>query len=175
MTSDADTAHPASPGRGNAEPTWADHASYWLVIASLYVTFGFLWYYAAKEKLFDQDGTMPPPLKKQFGGSFLDSVPGLDAAWVILGIAEAVVFLAVVASLVTGEFLPARRKPILICSLALSMVTFAGMLFANAMSGNFATVFELFVYLAGAAVLIVLVLLLPPYRPRQWLSALLPR
>jgi hypothetical protein len=166
---------PADPAtQAQVRPTPADVVSYWTALASLYVAFGFLWYYSAKEKIFDQDGEMSPPLKKAFDGSFLDSAPGLDAAWLILGIVEGLVFLAVAASLATGEFLPGRRKPILLTSLALSMLTFAGMLFAQAMVAEFESVFELFVYLAGTAVLIVLVLLLPPYRPRRWLSGLLP-
>lgn len=33
--------------------------TYWAGIAAVYISYGFLWFYAAKEKLFDQDGTMP--------------------------------------------------------------------------------------------------------------------
>ncbi|WP_143038716.1 hypothetical protein [Thermoleophilum album] len=159
-----------SVGRDRA--TAADLSSYVLVVASLYIGFGFLWYYSAKEKLFDQDGEMPPPLKERFDGSFLDTVPGLDTAWLLLGIVEAVVFLVVVASLLAGEFLPHRRKPLLLNFLALSMLTFAGMLFAESMVGEFESVFQLFTYLAGTALLIVLVLLMPPYRDRRWLASL---
>ena len=66
----------------------ADAASYWLIIAGVYLMYGFLWYYAGKEKLFDQNGTMPPPLAKAFHGSFVASVPGTSMAWVRLGLLE---------------------------------------------------------------------------------------
>ena len=42
----------------------ADVASYWLIIAATYMTFGFLFYYASKEKLFDDSGTMPAGLQR---------------------------------------------------------------------------------------------------------------
>ncbi len=159
----------SSAAQGGIEPL-AERAVYWLALASIYVAFGFLWYYAAKEKLFDQDGTMPAPLKEQFNGSFLDSFPGLNTSWLILGLAEAVAFLGFVASLVSREFMPQRHKPILLVSLAVSMLTFGGMLFANSMVGQFDTVFNLFTYLAGTVVIIGLVLLMPPYRSLRWLS-----
>lgn len=153
----------------------ADVAAYWLVIGSFYVTFGFLWYYSAKEKLFDQDGTMPDPLKEIFSGSFLDSFPGLDAAWLLLGILEAIVFIGVVASLVNREFLPTRRKPILLVTVGLSMLTFAAMLFAQTMVAQFDSVAQLFSYFSGTAIILILILLMPPYRPPRWLSGLLER
>ncbi len=37
----------------------ADIAGYWLIIAGTYLMYGAQWYYAAKEKLFDNGGTMP--------------------------------------------------------------------------------------------------------------------
>jgi hypothetical protein len=46
------------------------------------------------------------------------------------------------------------------------------MSFAENMIGEFATVTELFSYLTGTGVLIVLVLLMPPYRATHWLSSL---
>ena len=46
------------------------------------------------------------------------------------------------------------------------------MSFAENMIGEFATVAELFQYLVGTAVLIILVLLMPPYRKTHWLSSL---
>ncbi len=41
-----------------------DAATYWAGIAATYISFGFLWFYAAKEKLFDDNGTMPAGLAK---------------------------------------------------------------------------------------------------------------
>lgn len=153
----------------------ADAAAYWLVAAGIYITFGFLWYYSFKEKLFDDSGTMPEPLKKQFSGSLLDSVPGLDAAWVLLGLLEAVAFIAIAASVLSGEFLPRRRKPILLAGLGLSMFTFAVMGFGQNMTAQFDSVAELFTYFAGTVIVFFLVLLLPPYRPMHWLTGLIER
>jgi hypothetical protein len=75
----------------------ADVASYWLIIGATYMTFGFLFYYAAKEKLFDDSGTMPTGLAKGFHGSFIASFPGVNACWTLLGLLEGLVFLVLEA------------------------------------------------------------------------------
>jgi hypothetical protein len=146
--------------------------SYWLIIAASYLTYGFLFYYAAKEKLFDDSGTMPAPLAKAFHGSLIASFPGVNASWVLLGLLEGLVVVGIVASLVTGEFLPSRGKPILLGSFGLAMFAFGLMAFAQNMIGGFATVAELFGYFSGTAVLIILLLLMPPYRSSSWISSL---
>jgi hypothetical protein len=153
----------------------ADVASYWLIIAATYMTFGFLFYYAAKEKLFDDSGTMPAGLAKGFHGSFIASFPGTNTSWLLLGLLEGLVFLVVAASVLTGEFLPTRRKPILLSGLGLAIFAFGLMSFAENMIAEFATVAELFSYLTGTGVLIILVLLMPPYRATHWLSSLTQR
>ncbi len=170
---------PTAPSRtetvARVEGRAADAVVYWLGLAGIYITFGFLWYYSAKEKLIDQSGHMPAELAKGFEGTFLDSLPGLDTSWVLLGILEAVAFLLFAASLATGEFLPNRRKPILLAGLGFSIFTFAAMMFANNMIANFATVATLFTYFTGTVLVIALVLLMPPYRARHWLSRLTDR
>jgi MFS family permease len=153
----------------------ADRASYWLISAGIYLTFGLLFFFAAKEKLIDNSGTMPAGLAKSFQGTFVASFPGLNTAWVLIGLLEALVFVVIAASVLTGEFLPTRRKPILLSGLALSMFTFAMIAWGENLTGEFATTAELFQYLVGTAVLIVLVLLMPPYRKTQWLSGLVGR
>jgi hypothetical protein len=150
----------------------ADSASYWLISAGIYFTFGLLFYYSAKEKLFDTSGTMPAPLAKTFHGTFVASFPGTNTSWVLIGLLEALVFVVIVASVLAGEFLPTRRKPILLSGLALAMFTFAMIAWGENITAGFATVAELFQYLVGTAVLIVLVLLMPPYRKSDWLSSL---
>jgi hypothetical protein len=169
--------HPTEPNQRSRMQTIArvqgraaDALAYWLAIAGIYLTFGFLWYYAAKEKLFDQDGDMPAGLKKTFDGTFLDSFPGLDTAWLLLGLLDAVAFLFFAGSLITGELLPDRRKPLLLAGLAVSIFTFAVMAFANNMVANYDTVASLFSYFTGTAIIIGLVLVMPPYRGREWLS-----
>jgi hypothetical protein len=105
-----------------------DVASYWLIVAATYMTFGFLFYY------------------------------------LLLGLLEGLVFIVIAASVLIGEFLPTRRKPILLSGLGLAIFAFGLMSFAENMIGEFSTVAELFSYLTGTGVLIVLVLLMPPYR-----------
>jgi hypothetical protein len=171
----ATAAHTHSvPARVRATTTAhiADVASYWLIIAATYMTFGFLFYYASKEKLFDNSGTMPAGLAKGFHGSFIASFPGTNTSWLLLGLLEGLVFLVIAASVLTGEFLPTRRKPILLSGLGLAIFTFGLMSFAENMIGEFSTVAELFSYLTGTGVLIILVLLMPPYRATHWLSSL---
>jgi hypothetical protein len=166
--------HPAQVRtRENAITHIADRVSYWLISASVYFTFGLLFFFSAKEKLIDNSGTMPAALAKTFHGTFVTSFPGTNTAWVLIGLLEALVFVVIVASVLMGEFLPTRRKPILLSGLALSMFAFAMIAWGENLTGGFATVAELFEYLVGTAVLIVLVLLMPPYRKTQWLSGLL--
>jgi len=150
----------------------ADTVSYWLISAGIYLTFGTLFYYASKEKLIDDSGTMPAALAKGYHGTFLASFPGTNTSWVLVGLLEALVFVAIAASVLRGEFLPTRRKPILLSGLGLSMFTFAIIAWGENITAQFSTVAELFQYLAGTAVLIVLVMLMPPYRKTQWLSGL---
>ena len=109
-------------------------------------------------------------LKKAFDGSFIDSFPGLDTAWLLLGLLDAIAFLLFAASLLIGEFLPERRKTLLLGGLGVSIFTFAVMMFANNMIASYETVASLFSYFTGTVIVIGLVLLMPPYRGRKWLS-----
>lgn len=79
----------------------------------------------------------------------------------------------ITASVLAGEFLPTRRKPILLSGLGLSMFTFAIIAWGENITSQFSTVAELFQYLTGTAMLILLVLLMPPYRKTPWLPGLL--
>lgn len=151
--------------------TLADSVSYWLIVTSVYVLQAFLWYYSARQKLVDDDGVAPPPVQKQFDGTFVDTFPGVDASWVILGVLQAVVFVAVVASLLAREWLPGRRKPILLGSLSLAMIVFAVMGFAQSLTKQYDSVAHLYSYFGATAVVIVLLLLMPPYRPACWLTS----
>ena len=150
----------------------ADIASYWLIITGTYLTVGFLFYYSAKRVLFDQGGVMPSGLAAQYKGSFIASFPGANVSWFLIGLVMFVVFLGVVASLVAREFLPSRRKPILLGSLGLSMFAYGLMVFAENMIGNTDSVNSLFGYFSGTAVVIILLLVMPPYRNAAWLSSL---
>jgi hypothetical protein len=145
-------------------------ATYATTLAGIYLSVGFLFYYAAHEKLFTDSGTMPAPLQKLFAGSFFASVPGDNAAWLLLGLLEASVVVLLAVSLLRGEFLPQRRKPVLLAGLGVSLLAFGVMGLANDMIGNNATVIELFTYFGVTVAVMFLVRQMSPYRPMSWLA-----
>jgi hypothetical protein len=148
---------------------WEDGVIYALGLAGIYLLVGVLFFYAGKEKIFDGLGA-PPPIEKQFSGTFLDTIPGVDAAWTILGILEFAIFVLTVVSLVRLEFMPARRKPFLLSALALAIFTFSILAIGQNVIGENTGVAELFLYAGATGVLFGLVLLMPPYRPAHWIS-----
>lgn len=139
-------------------------------LAGIYLSVGFLFYYASYEKLITDSGTMPAPLAKLFAGSFFASVPGNNAAWLLLGLLEASIVVLLAISLLRGEFLPARRKPVLLAGLSVSLLAFGVMGLANNMIGNTPTVIELFTYFGVTIVAMFLVRQMAPYRPMSWLA-----
>jgi hypothetical protein len=156
MTAHAESAAPIA--RSVSLSGVADAVTYWTAAAGIYIAYGFLWFYSAKEKLFDQDGTMPAGLAKTYAGHFIADFPGVNTSWLLLGLLEGVAFLVIVASVLTGEFLPSRRhKPILVAGLAISLLTFAVMTFGQNVVGNFDGVASLFAYMGVTGVLLVLV------------------
>jgi len=171
---DADTA-PAPTERSGSRPAIFDNVAYWIAIASIYLLQLPLWYHSGKSKLFDDDGHMPPPLKKQFDGTFFESVPGLDGAWILLGVAQLVIVGVLLVSLVRGEFLATRRKPLLLTGLSLAMLLFAGLLFGDIWTNQFDGAAQLYAYFGSTAVIFLFVLLMPPYRKANWLSGLTER
>ena len=144
-----------------------DAATYWAGITATYLSYGFLWYYAAKEKLFDQNGSMPAGLAKAYKNTIIDNFPGVNATWLILGLLEAVAFLAIAASLVSGEFMPTRRKPILLAGLTVSMFTFAVMTFGQNLIGNFEGVASLFTYMGVTGVVYAVIRYWLPVRSKS--------
>ena len=148
---------------------WEDGVVYALLLTGIYLLVGVLFFYAGKEKLFDGLGA-PAGIEKQFSGTFLDTIPGVDAAWTILGILEFGVFVLTVVSLVRLEFLPSRRKPLLLSALALAVLTFSVLGIGQNVVGENSGVAELFLYAGATGVLLALVLILPPYRPADWIS-----
>jgi hypothetical protein len=112
----------------SAEETRAtpwDYAAYWLTIASVYFLVGVLFFYSSKAKIFEGHGKPPQAIVQQFQGTFVATFPGIDVIWWILSILEFAIFLLLAASLVAGEFLPGRRKRILLVGLTLALFTFA--------------------------------------------------
>jgi hypothetical protein len=145
-------------------------ATYATTLTGIYLSVGFLFYYASYEKLITDSGTMPAALQKLFAGSFFASVPGDNASWVLLGLIEAAVVVLLVISLLSGEFLPQRRKPILLAGLGVSLLAFGVMGLANNMIGNTPTVIELFTYFGVTIVVMFLIRQMSPYRPMSWLA-----
>jgi hypothetical protein len=158
------------PGARPAVAALARIATYTTALAGIYISVGFLFYYAAYEKLITDNGAMPAALKTLFAGSFFASVPGDNAAWFLLGLLEAAIVVILATSLVRGEFLPTRRKPLLLAGLGVSLLAFAVMGLANNMIGNTATVIELFTYFGVTIVVMFFVRQMAPYRPLSWLA-----
>jgi hypothetical protein len=140
-------------------------AAYWLTIAAIYFLVGVLFFYSGKSKLIDGDANAPAPLREQFEGTFIDTFPGIDTAWTILGILEFGVVAMMVLSLLRGEFLPLRPKPVLLVALGLALLTFACLSFGQTSTGNNEGTASLYTYFGATAVLILLVLKLPPNGP----------
>lgn len=148
---------------------WEDGVVYGLLLAGIYLLVGVLFFYAGKEKIFDGLGA-PAGIEKQFSGTFLNTIPGVDAAWTILGILEFGIFVLTVVSLLRLEFLPTRRKPFMLSALALAIFTFSILAIGQNVVGENSGVAELFLYAGATGVLMGLVMMLPPYRPANWLS-----
>jgi hypothetical protein len=156
-------------GKDGSGMRWEDGVVYGLALAGIYLLVGVLFFYAGKEKIFDGLGA-PAGIEKQFSGTFLDTIPGVDAAWTILGILEFAIFVITVVSLIRLEFLPSRRKPFLLSALSLAIFTFSILAIGQNVTGENGGVAELFLYAGATGVLIGLVLLMPPYRPANWVS-----
>src|SRR5262245_24148089 len=152
-----------------------DDVAYWLTLASVYFLVGVLFFYSGEQKLFKGHGDPPAAIKQQFQGTFLDTFPGIDAIWWILSILEFSIFVVLAVSLLLGEFLPTRRKRVLLIGLSLALFTFACLSFGQTATGNNAGTASIFTYFGATAIVIMLVMLLPPNRPRAWLSGLVSR
>lgn len=150
-----------------------DMASYWMVMMGVYLAVGTVFFLGGTEKLFASGGIhAPDSIAQQFAGTWMASFPlgGMNFFWGVLGVFEFLVFLVLVASLLTGEFLPSRRKSFLEAGLALAILTFAFLGYGQNLTGNFAGVATQWSYLAGGGVLMILVGMLPPNRHRAWAS-----
>src|ERR1700743_2558478 len=86
---------------------WEGGVVYGIILAGIYFLVGVLFFYAGKEKIFDGLGA-PAGIEKQFSGTFLATIPGVDAAWTILGILEFAIFVLTVGSLIRLEFMADR-------------------------------------------------------------------
>lgn len=155
--------------RSGGAMKWEDWAVYALALAGIYLLVGILFFYGGKEKIIDGHGA-PAGIEKQFSGTFLETIPGVDAAWTILGILECLIFVLIVISLVRLEFMPNRRKPWLLTSLGLTIFTFAILAMGQNVTGEHEGVAELYIYAGATAALLFVVLALPPYSRANWIS-----
>ena len=147
-----------------------DGVAYWAILIGVYLMVGGLMFYSGKEKLFDDDGNAPSYIKDQFKGTFLDTIPGADTAWVILGLLEFGVFVLLVASLIRLEFLPHKDKSILQVGLATALLTFAFLAFGQTATKQYEGTAQLYTYFASTVIILILVSLMPPNRPDRWLG-----
>ena len=150
--------------------TMFDAVAYWATLIGVYVMVGGLMFYSGKSKLFDSDGNAPQGIKDQFEGTFLATIPGTDAAWIILGVLEFGVFLLLLGSLIRLEFLPHQTKSLLQVGLAVALLTFGCMAFGQTSTGEHAGAASLYTYFGSTVVILILVSLMPPNRSDNWLG-----
>jgi hypothetical protein len=132
--------------------------TYWFSIAGVYVLLGMTFFKSGWGKLFDDDGKAPKALADQFSSTFIDSFPGVDAAWVVLGILELVVVALLVLSLVAGEFLPGRPgKGWLKSALGVALLTFSFLALGQTTIGNHEGTASLYTYFGATGVILLLV------------------
>jgi len=161
----------AAPAADRVRAAILDQAAYWLTLAGVYLLAGVLFFYSGKSKLFDDHGHAPAPIKQQFQGTFVSTFPGIDVLWTIIGVLEFTIFALFVLSLLRGEFLPRKPKSALLVGLSLAFFTFACLSFGQTTTGNLSGTASLYAYFGSTAIIFLLVLILPPNSPRNWLSA----
>jgi hypothetical protein len=110
-----------APESHRTRKTVFDDIAYWVTLVSVYFLVGVLFFYSGKGKLFDGHGKPPPAIEQQFEGTFVATFPGVNVLWWILSILEFSIFVILCVSLLTGEFLPRRRKRILLVGLSLAL------------------------------------------------------
>jgi uncharacterized BrkB/YihY/UPF0761 family membrane protein len=104
--------------------------------------------------------------------------PGRHRGWLELTrvslsashVLEGLVFLVLLASLVTGEFRPSKRKPFLLCCLALALLVFALLSFGQNATAQHESVASLYGYFGSTVILMLFVRTLPPYSSNRWLG-----
>lgn len=75
-----------------------------------------------------------------------------------------------VVSLAAREFMPSRKKPVLLTALGLALFTFSILGMGQNVTGETEGVAELYLYAGATGILIGLVLFMPPYRLANWIS-----
>ena len=158
-----------TPDRG-AEASPFDKVAYLFALVGLYVMVGGLFFYGFWNKAIDGDFNIPPPLEKQFDATFIGTIPGAEASWVIITILEGLIFLLLVASIVMTEFRPSKRKPFLMTSLSLALLVFGLLSFGQNATEQHESVASLYGYFGATVILMLFVRTLPPYTSNRWLA-----
>lgn len=123
-------------------------AAHYLKYLAIYWIFAGMWLWSFWEKLADP---VPQWFIDQFSPTFVDEFPGLTLSWRVAGVAELLVGLTFLVSLARLEFLPGRRKPVLLLALAGSACMFAYLGFGQRITDQFDSAASLFFYF-GATV-----------------------
>jgi hypothetical protein len=147
-----------------------DKIAYVFALVGLYVTTGALFFYGFWHKAIDGDFKIPPPLEEQFDKTFIGTIPGAEASWVIITILEGIVFLLLVASVATMEFRPSRSKPFMLTSLAMALLVFGLLSFGQNATEQHESVASLYGYFASTLIIMLFVRTLPPYTSNRWLA-----
>jgi hypothetical protein len=148
----------------------ASGIAYWLSLFGVYFTVGYVMWSSAAGKLFAGPIMMPATLAKSFTGTWIAGLVGVNFLWGVLGVMELLVVLVMLASIVSGEFLPSRQKSLLQVSLSLSLVVFSFLAFGETITANFAGTLTQFTYFGMTILIMGLVSVLPPNRATRWLS-----
>lgn len=148
----------------------ANGVAYWLALFGVYFLVGFTMWSSAAEKLFAGPIVMPVGLAKTFAGTWIARMVSVNFLWGVLGVVELLVLLVVLASIVSGEFMPSRRKSLLQVSLSLSLVLFSLLAFGETITANFAGTLTQFTYFGMTILVMALVSVLPPTMSTRWLS-----
>ena len=147
-----------------------DKVAYLFALVGLYVMTGALFFYGFWHKAVDGDFKIPPPLEEQFDKTFIGTIPGAQASWAIIIILEGLVFLLLLASIVTTEFRPSRRKPFLLTALAMALLVFGLLAFGQNATEQHESVASLYGYFGTTVILMIFVRMLPPYTSNRWLA-----
>jgi hypothetical protein len=147
-----------------------DKIAYLFALTGLYVMTGALFFYGFWHKGIDGDFKIPPPLEEQFDKTIIGTIPGAEASWVIVIVLEGLIFLLLVASLITMEFRPSRRKPFLLTALAMALLVFGLLSFGQNATAESESVASLYGYFGSTVILMLFVRTLPPYTSNRWLA-----
>lgn len=127
--------------------------AYYVRVIAVYFIFGQTFLLSGIEKL---TGPAPQWFLDTFGGTMLETLPGLNASWLILGVLEILVVILLIVSLVMREFSPRRGKSWLKLALMTAALTFSALAFGQHLVGEFAGAANLFFYF-GATMATLLV------------------